>query len=252
MRHEGKTAIVTGGASGLGEAIVRRLIADGVTVVIADVDAESGEKLAKELGERASFVQHDVSSEEQWDTLTTHVIEQYGRLDCLVNNAGIAPPGDLDMDFELWRKVMSINLDGVFLGTRAAVRVMKDQEPRGAIVNMSSAMGYVGQATTASYSASKAGVIGLTKAAVAYVSANGYDIRVNTIHPGTHFTPILEKALPSLPEGFLDQELARHPVGHFGKPAGLGATVSFLMDDDAEFYHGNEFVIDGGRLSVDR
>lgn len=251
-KHTGKNVIVTGGASGLGDAICRRLAEEGANVVIADVDEEAGKALAKELDGDNAFHFLDVSSPESWDEILGWFTEKYGTLHCLVNNAGIAPPADLMMDFETWRKVMSIDLDGVFLGTQKGVQVMRDQDERGAIINMSSVMAYVGQDTTPAYSASKAGVIGLTKAAVAYCGAHNLNIRVNTIHPGTHETPILINALPHLPEGFKEAELGRHPVGHFGDPAGLGATVSFLMQDDAEFYQGAEFVIDGGRLSVDR
>lgn len=252
MRHEGKNVIVTGGASGLGESIVRKLVGEGANVVIADVDAAGAQALIDELGATVSFFELDVADEGAWDALMADFAKKYDVLHALVNNAGIAPPGDMFMDFELWRKVMAIDLDGVFLGTRAAMKVMKDQDVRGAIINMSSVMAYVGQSTTPAYSASKAGVIGLTKAAVAYAGAHNLNIRINTIHPGTHATPILLKALPQLPEGFEEEELGRHPVGHFGDPVGVAATVSFLLDDEAEFFQGAELIIDGGRLSVDR
>lgn len=252
MRHGGKNVIVTGGASGLGEAIVRKLTGEGAKVLIADIDAEGAQPLLDELGENVSFYELDVADEAGWDAMMAQFATTHGTLHALVNNAGIAPPGDMFMEFELWRKVMAIDLDGVFLGTRAALKAMKDQDVRGSIVNISSVMAYVGQATTPAYSASKAGVIGLTKAAVAFAAAHGINARINTIHPGTHATPILIKALPLLPEGFEQEELGRHPVGHFGDPAGVGATVSFLLDDEAEFYQGAELVIDGGRLAVDR
>lgn len=252
MRHTGKNVIVTGGASGLGEAIVRKLAQEGATVVIADVDEENAKTLVAELGAGTSFTYFDVTDEAAWDALMADFIAKHGVLHALVNNAGIAPPGDIFMDFELWRKVMSIDLDGVFLGTRAAFKVMQDQDVRGSIINMSSVMAYVGQSTTPAYSASKAGVIGLTKAAVAYAGAHNLNIRINTIHPGTHATPILLNALPLLPEGFEQEELGRHPVGHFGDPVGVAAATSFLLDDEAEFFQGAELVIDGGRLSVDR
>ncbi len=252
MRHTGKNVIVTGGASGLGESIVRKLVAEGANVVIADVDADNANALITELGDTASFSQFDVSNEKAWDTLMAEFVEKFGVLHALVNNAGIAPPADMYMDFAVWRKVMSIDLDGVFLGTRAAFKVMQDQDVRGSIINMSSVMAYVGHFNTPAYSASKAGVIGLTKAAVSFASEHNMNIRINTIHPGTHATPILMDALPLLPEGFEQEELSRHPVGHFGDPVGVAATVSFLLDDEAEFFQGAEIVIDGGRLSVNR
>lgn len=254
MRHAGKNVMVTGGASGLGEAVVRRLAGEGATVLVADVDGAAADRLAQALGgSRVEAVAFDVTDEAAWDQVpATFAARHGGALHALVNNAGIAPPGDLSMEFAQWRRVLSVNLDSVFLGTRAAFRVMRGQAARGAIINMSSVMAYVGQATTPAYSASKAGVVGLTKAAVAQAAAQGLNIRINTIHPGTHATPILEKALPLLPAGFEQQERARHPVGHFGDPVGVAATVSFLLQDEAEFYQGAEFVIDGGRLAVDR
>ncbi|WP_454083364.1 SDR family oxidoreductase [Georgenia sp. Marseille-Q6866] len=251
-RHSGKTVIITGGASGLGEAMSRRLAEEGAHVVITDIDLAAAERLASELGERATPIRHDVTSEEDWNKVITQVRQERGVIHGLVNNAGIAPAQDLMIPLAEWRKVMAVDLDGVFLGTQKAVAVMAEQDVRGAIINMSSAMAYVGQATTPAYSAAKAGVIGLTKSAVAYVSAHRMNIRINTIHPGTHETPILLDALPHLPEGFKEAELARHPVGHFGNPNGVAATVSFLLDDDAEFYQGAEFLIDGARLAVDR
>lgn len=252
MRHSGKNIIITGGASGLGEAMVGRLVKDGAFVVIADIDNEGMARLAKEHGDKVTTVNLDVTDQEGWGAIMAETVKSRGSVDALVNNAGIAPTADLMMGYDEWRKVMAVDLDSVFLGTQAAVKVMREQEGRGSIINMSSVMAYVGQSSTPAYSAAKAGVIGLTKAAVAYVSEHDLNIRINTIHPGTHRTPILINALPHLPEGFEQEELGRHPVGHFGDPDGLGATVSFLLDDDAEFFQGAEFVIDGGRLSVDR
>lgn len=232
--------------------MVKRLAADGAYVVIADIDTEGAKRLADEIGDQAKAAHLDVTDPAGWEAILAETVKSKGAVHALVNNAGIAPTSDLMMEYNEWRKVIAVDLDSVFLGTQAAVKVMREQEGRGSIINMSSAMAYVGQSTTPAYSAAKAGVIGLTKAAVAYVSEHDINVRINTIHPGTHETPILINALPHLPEGFEQEELGRHPVGHFGDPAGLGATVSFLLDDDAEFYQGAEFVIDGGRLSVDR
>lgn len=251
-RHQGKNVVVTGGASGLGEAIVRRLVADGATVTVADINAEAAENLAGELGELACAAHLDVTDPASWTRLLAGFDGDGASLHCLVNNAGVAPTADLMMSLDTWRSVMAVDLDGVFLGTQSAVRIMGQQGVRGSVINISSVMAYVGQTMTPAYSAAKAGVIGLTKAAVAYVSEHDLNIRINTIHPGTHLTPILLNELPKLPPGFEDLELGRHPVGHFGDPVGIGATVSFLLDDDAEFFQGSEIVIDGGRLSVDR
>lgn len=248
--HSGKVAVVSGGASGLGAAICTRLAHDGCHVVVADVDEAAGRALAAQLAS-ASYLALDVTDESSWTSGLAVVIDEYGRLDAVINNAGIAPPSDITTDVDTWRRVMSVDLDGVFLGTKSAIDAMRSNGSRGTIVNMSSVMARVAVSTTAAYSAAKAGVLGLTRSAAMYVAQQGLPIRINAILPGTFETPLVTQSFAMLPDEYRHEELCRHPVGHFGDPAGIGAMVSFLMSDDAEFIHGAELVIDGGRTALD-
>ena len=249
-RVEGKVAFVTGGASGLGEAMVRLLVAEGAQVVIADIDADKGDALAQEVGEngrKAIFISLDVTDEAAWDQAMAHTLAQFGKLNVLVNNAGIAPPGDMDMPFELWRKVLSINLDGTFLGTRAAIRTIKQCGERGSIINISSTMGMTAEPTTAAYSASKGGVRNLTKAAAIHCATHKLPIRVNSLHPGMCMTPLVRDYLDKHP-GAIDGQIASHPIGHLGEPEDIAYGVLYLASDESKFVLGSELVIDGGYL----
>ena len=250
-RVAGKVAIVTGGASGLGEATCRLLAREGASVIIADIDDSGGRAIVEELkaqGDEAAFVQLDVTDEAGWDTAIQAVLDRYGRLDILVNNAGIAPVGDMDMSFELWRKVMAINLDGVFLGTRAAIRAMHAGGHAGSIINLSSTMGYVAEPTTAAYSASKGGVRLLTKAAAMHCGAKGLPIRVNSVHPGMCVTPLVRSYLDTHP-GAEEAQIANHPIGHLGDAEDVAYGVLYLASDESKFSTGTELVIDGGYLA---
>lgn len=167
-RVSGKVAVITGGASGLGEAMVRVLASHGAQVVIADVDNVRGEALAlsvNQAGGEAIFFELDVTAEQQWDEVMDKTLAHFGKLNVLVNNAGIAPVGDMEMEYALWKRVIAVNLDGTFLGTRAAIRAMRRCSEPGSIINISSTMAMVAEPTTAAYSASKGGVRALTKAA---------------------------------------------------------------------------------------
>lgn len=250
-RVEGKVAMVTGGASGLGEAMSILLAREGAQVVIADINETAGEALAESIcdgGGEALFLQLDVSSEDQWDATMQTVLQRFGRLHVMVNNAGIAPEGSIDMSFELWRKVMSINLDGTFLGTRAAIRAMRDCGARGSIINISSTMGMVAVDTTAAYSASKGGVRSLTKAAAMYCGARKLPIRVNSIHPGMCITPLVKGYYDDKPEA-LQAQVDRHPIGHLGEADDIAQGVLYLASEDSKFMLGSELVIDGGFLA---
>ncbi|AZI35280.1 putative cyclopentanol dehydrogenase [Caenibius tardaugens NBRC 16725] len=250
-RVAGKVALVTGASSGLGEAIARLLAEEGARVMVCDIDVEGGRRVAAAIeaaGGRALFHAIDVSSECAWDDAMAAVAEQFGGLDICVNNAGIGPYGDMDMDFALWRKVMAINLDGVFLGTRAAIRLMATGGRKGSVVNISSTMAYVADYATAAYSASKGGVRSLTKAAALHCAAKKLPIRVNSVHPGMCLTPMVETALERDP-AFRDEQIARHPIGHLGDPRDIAYGVLYLASDEANFSTGTELVIDGGYLA---
>lgn len=252
-RVAGKVAIVTGAASGLGEAIARLLAREGAKVVIADIDDMRGDATAAAIlqsGGEATYLRLDVTQETAWQTTMQAAQRLYGPLNILVNNAGIAPAGSMTMSFELWRKVMSINLDGTFLGTKHAIQAMRSSGARGSIVNISSVMAMVGQPTTAAYSASKGGVRSLTKAAAVYCAAEKLPIRVNSVHPGTCLTPLVENYYAMQPSA-LQQQIARHPIGHLGEPDDIAQGVLYLASDESKFVLGSELVIDGGLLASD-
>lgn len=249
-RVEGKVAFVTGGASGLGEAMVRLLVAEGARVVIADIAVERGEALAGEIGEggrRARFVRLDVSDEADWNRAMDEAIAWAGKLNVMVNNAGVALSGDMEMSFADWRKTMAINLDGAFLGTRAGLRTIAQSGEPGSIINISSTMGMTAEPTTAAYSASKGGVRNLTKAAAVHCATHKLPIRVNSVHPGMCVTPLVRSYLEQHPDQLAPQ-IARHPIGHLGEPDDIAYGVLYLASDESKFVLGSELVIDGGYL----
>lgn len=250
-RVDGKVVIVTGGALGLGKAMVTMLAREGAGVAITDIREDEGQELAREVGGtggKAMFLRHDVASESDWQQVIDRTLAEYGRLDALVNNAGVALDGTVEeTTLEKWRWLMSINLDGVFLGTRAAIRAMKGRGG-GSIINLSSIEGIIGDPTLAAYNASKGGVRLLTKSAALHCAKAGYGIRVNSIHPGYIWTPMVENYLKS--KGDLEAGRkaldALHPVGHVGEPDDIAYGVVYLASDESKFVTGTELVIDGG------
>jgi 3(or 17)beta-hydroxysteroid dehydrogenase len=191
-RVEGKVAIVTGGASGIGAATVRRLAAEGARVVVADVNRELGEAVAKEAGGAAAFAQHDVSDEASWMRLVSDTETRHGKLDVLVNNAGIVLMANVEeTTLEQWRRVHAVNSEGVFLGCKHAIPALL-ASGGGSIVNVSSAAALVGMPAVAAYGASKGAVRSLTKAVAVHCLQRGYPIRCNSIHPGGMVTPMAQ------------------------------------------------------------
>lgn len=216
-------------------------------VIITDLIVDEGEALAGELvaaGHEAVFRKQDVTSEAGWDEIFD-AAGLPGPIDILVNNAGIAIPGSIEVQsFEDWRRTMAVNLDAVFLGTRAAVRRMKERG--GAVVNVSSIEGIVGNPYVPAYNASKGGVRLLTKSAALYCARAGYPVRINSLHPGYVATPLVQDALPHLPEDFAAKALERTPMGRFGETAEIARAVVFLASDDSSYMTGAELVVDGG------
>ena len=246
-RLNDKIAIVTGGASGLGAGIAQRFVEEGARTIITDINAE-GEAVAKQLG--SEFLTQDVSTERSWIDTIDEVISRFGRLDVLVNNAGIFSSSPVDeTKLEDWRRVMDVNLTGVFLGCKHAVRAMKKNTgaTRGSIVNLSSVVGLRGQVGGAAYGASKGGVRLLTKT-VALENA-AISIRCNSIHPGIIDTPILDPIFaaaddPSALRSQIEQKL---PIGYMGDPArDIGNMAVFLATDESIYITGAEMVVDGG------
>jgi len=250
-RVQGKVAIVTGGAMGIGQASARLLAAEGAAVALTDVNRTAGEAAAAEIaatGARAIFLPHDVAREEDWHRVVADVVKNLGRLNILVNNAGIGVVGDIEhTTLPAWRHLLAINLDGVFLGTKAAIAAMRRFEG-GSIINISSIEGLIGDPDLAAYNASKGGVRLLTKSAALYCAREKTRIRVNSIHPGYIWTPMVEHAVNASP----DPAAARrhfeelHPVGHLGEPADIAYGVLYLASDESKFVTGAELVIDGG------
>jgi NAD(P)-dependent dehydrogenase (short-subunit alcohol dehydrogenase family) len=253
-RIRGKAALVTGAASGIGRATAILFAREGARVLLTDLDP-AGAGVAASIrtdGGEAHFVRHDVSDEASWVDAIGRVLEAFGRLDILVNNAGIAFVRPLaETTLAEWRRVMAVNLDGVFLGTREAVRAMR-RSGGGAIVNMSSASGLVGSPLASAYCASKGAVRLFTKAVAVEVAGDG--IRVNSIHPGGVRTPIWAKAdfWPGLVAKSGGEDAAFEalaggaPLGRLAEPEEIAEAVLYLASDASKFMTGSELVIDGG------
>ena len=252
-RVEGKTAIVTGAAQGLGEATSRLLAREGAKVVLTDLQAERGEAVARsirEAGGEALFIRHDAGLEDEWPRVIDLARTQFGGLHILVNNAGIGLPGGTaeSLSLEDWRRMITVNLDSVFLGTRAGIAAMRQTGAGGSIVNLSSMHGITGAPRTAAYGAAKGGVRSFTKAAALHCARAGYGIRVNSVHPGYIRTPMLEGAMRS--RGALAAEEraaeAATPLGRIGEPDDIAYGILYLASDESKYVTGTELVIDGG------
>lgn len=234
----GKVALITGAASGIGAATARLFAREGARLVLTDVNEAGAKALAAEIGQGAIGFEHDVTKEAAWDMVMAETSVAFGRLDVLVNNAGIGRASPiLETSYAQWREVIAVNLDSVFLGCRAGIEAMK--ETGGSIINVSSILGLVGSAMTAAYSASKGGVRLMTKTLALEVAQNGWKIRINSVHPGYIDTPIL---------GDTDRDLliGATPMQRLGQPEEIASLITFLASDDASFVTGAEFVADGG------
>jgi 3(or 17)beta-hydroxysteroid dehydrogenase len=249
MELSGQVAIVTGGASGIGAAAAALLVAAGAEVIVADIQP------AKDTAGR--FARHDVASEADWKALLDDVLGREGRLDILINNAGVSGgAGTLESTtVEQWRKVEAINAEGVFLGCKYAIRGMKQTGPgkeasKGSIVNVSSVAALIGSAGPAAYTASKGAVRLLTKSVAMHCAEQQYGIRCNSVHPGGVDTPIFNPLWQMVGreqgKAFIDQT---HPIGHMAEPSELGELLLWLASDRSSFVTGAEFVADGGLTS---
>ena len=250
-RMNDKVALITGGAKGIGEACARLLALEGAAVAISDVDIERGSSVAEEIncgGGAAMFVEQDVGDESAWRRVMEETVERFGRLHVVVNNAGLGIGGDVEhATLDEWRRLMRVNLDGVFLGTKYGVQTIR-KFGGGSIVNLSSIEGLVGDPNLAAYNSSKGGVRLLTKSAALYCAKAGYNIRVNSVHPGYIWTPMVENYLKASGdvEGGRRMLNAMHPVGHIGEPIDIAYGVLYLASDESKFVTGTELVIDGG------
>jgi 3alpha(or 20beta)-hydroxysteroid dehydrogenase len=245
---DGKVALITGGARGMGKAHVRRFVAEGARVVFGDVLEEEGAKLAADLGEAVRFLRMDVTEPGDWRTAVELAIDAYGRLDILVNNAGIIRHRDTqDMTLEDFRRVLDVNLIGQWLGVKAVTPAMKEAGG-GSIVNVSSTEGYVGAAGMTAYAASKFGVRGMTKCAARELGR--FNIRVNTIHPGGILTQMsMDPELLAATADSADAFMKALPLGRMGRTDEVSGAVVYLASDDSSYCTGTEVLIDGGMLT---
>lgn len=249
-RVSNKVALVTGGAKGIGEACALLLAKEGAKVVVSDLDIAAGAKVVKAIkaaGGEAIFIQQDVTDEASWPKAIAAAVERFGALHVLVNNAGIAIPGSaVEATLADWRKTMAVNLDAVFLGTKYAIPAMTDKN--GSIINISSIEGIVADPNLAAYNASKGGVRIFTKSAALHCGKNGLKVRVNSVHPGYIWTPMVEdyvKSIGDVAEGRAALD-SLHPIGHVGDVMDVAYGVLYLASDESKFVTGSELVIDGG------
>jgi len=259
---DGKIALVTGGASGIGEACVQTLAREGATVVISDIDDVRGDELASSIsaaGQQAIYLSHDVTDEARWQQVVAEIERRYGRLDILVANAGIGimVPSIVEMSLADWRRQTAVNLDGVFLSVKHGIPLMRHPSGAsrggGSIIMTSSIAGLRGSATLAGYCATKGGVRLFAKAIAMECASRGDGIRVNTVHPGIIDTPIWSKIRPDLVGGGRNapidvEEMGRvgAPLGRVGRPQDIANGVLFLASDASSYITGTELVIDGG------
>lgn len=245
MRLAGKIALVTGAASGIGEAIARRFAAEGATLYLADVST-AGERIAAETG--GTFLRLDVGSEADWKAVGERIRADHSRLDVLCNNAGIVSNEPIvETTLDTWHRVMAVNVTGPMLGCREAIALMRDLPANrgGSIINIASTVSFLGLANDAAYTTSKAAVVGLTKSVATWCALERLPIRVNTLHPGTTLTAILQGQMDAHPE--LKPVFERmSPMGRMADPAEQGALAVFLASDDSSYCTGGAFVADGG------
>ncbi|MCK8503663.1 glucose 1-dehydrogenase [Myxococcus fulvus] len=251
-RVEGKVALITGAAGGLGSAAARMLAREGARVVVTDrpQQEDSGIEVAKSLGEGMGlFVPLDVTREEDWVRAMEVTLEKFGRLDVLVNNAGLGVPKDVEnITLAEWRLVHAVNLDGTFLGCKHGIQAMRKSGARGSIINISSVAGLIGVPTLVAYGSAKAAVHMFTKSVALHCAHHGYGIRCNSIHPTFIETNMVKALIASSgsPERAREGLRRTIPQGAMGEPDDVANAVVYLASDESKLMTGAEMILDGG------
>lgn len=255
-RVHGKVALVTGGASGIGKACARHFAREGATVVITDRNAALGAAVAAELGPPHGFHEHDVTDEPGWARAVDEVVATHGRLDILVNSAGIGTMGDVEhTSLDDFRRMYAVNVEGTFLGCRAAIGAMK-RAGGGSIINISSVAGLIGVPDLAGYCASKGAVRLLSKSIALHCARAGYGIRCNSVHPSFIDTPMVDAMAQTIGQAIGDEAKARAqleratPLRRMGHVDDVSNLVLFLASDESRFVTGGEHVVDGGLTAM--
>jgi 3alpha(or 20beta)-hydroxysteroid dehydrogenase len=246
---DGKVALITGGAEGIGAATAKLIVADGGSVMLADVQLDKARATAAALGERADAVELDVRDLAQWERAVAATLARFGKLNVLCNVAGISEPGNVkDVSLDSWQRTIDINLNGTFNGCRAALPAIEANGEKGAIVNIGSMLALRPGAIFAAYCASKAGVTALTKTIALDCAARGVPVRANVVHPGAIRTPMYDRykhAGPASPEEIEAAFAATHPMNRIGEADEVARAVVFLASEDASFTTGADLPVDG-------
>lgn len=252
-RLENKVAIITGAAMGIGEADAKLFAKEGAKVVVADVAETQGKRVVEEIkrdGGEAVFIKLDVSKENDWKRAIDETLKQYGKLNTLVNNAGVSLGKTIEQtSLDEWNWLMNINSTGVFLGTKYGIMAMKKNSEPCSIVNRSSIDAMIGESDLAAYCASKGAVRILTKSAALYCGEKGYNIRVNSVHPGYVHTMLTEKEAKDsglTSQQYFEKVGKMHPIGRIGEPIDIAYMDLYLASDESKWVTGSEFTIDGG------
>jgi 3(or 17)beta-hydroxysteroid dehydrogenase len=250
-----KVCLITGAANGIGKAIAELFYQEGAFVLLSDINDEEGQTLSNQLLERSEYFHLDVSKEEEWIKAYERIKTHYGRLDILINNAGITgfveakgPFNAENFDLESWHRVMTVNCDGVALGCKYAIRLMKAHRA-GSIVNLSSRSGLVGIPHMVAYAASKAAVRNHTKSVALYCAEQGYNIRCNSIHPGAILTPMWDPMLGKDRRKMIEQISSQIPLRRMGSALEVAYAALYLASDESSYVTGIELNVDGGILA---
>lgn len=249
-KMDGKVALVTGGAEGIGASVGRMIVEEGGQVLLCDIQVDKARALADELGENAASFELDVRDRERWYDAVKAAQDHFGKLNVLCNIAGISEPGNVvDGPFDTWERTIDINLNGPYYGMRAALPAIEASGEPGAIVNIGSMIALRAAAFVAAYSASKAGLLGLTRSVALDCAERGVPIRANLVHPGAIRTPMYNRYKYSgldEPDNIERDFGATHPMNRIGEPEEVAKAVVFLASDEASFTTGCDFTVDGG------